>query len=418
MINPKKLAQYYGRILAVLMPFVGVMFVLALVTERYARQQPWSEMRITPELCLALGRDLLPLALALAGAYVLAVRFVQGVYGLPTFSEGREVLNRLLFGQRAFGPWIRASEGELDDKELEKHVLSRVGGPGSLVVYADTAAVLEKAGRFTQVLTSGFPRLAPFEKVYATVDLRPMHQQYPVEAMSKEGIRVTCEADISYQLDNSGLVPNKDRPFPVEDRTVFKAAMATWIREENRPATQQVMDWSGRVILSETEGNLRSILARYTLDQLVGLVPSQTGAYREEIRQELETALQHAVPKLGARLLKVELGDITVQDEIAQQWLQAWRARWTAWSAERQALGQAMRISRVEDAKTRAQAMMIAQVANTFQQMAQRQQALTSRLILSRLVMVFGQTCSEPFSRVHLPPETMNTLKMLQDMIT
>lgn len=177
------------------------------------------------------------------------------------------------------------------------------------------------------------------------------------------------------------------------------------------------MDWGGRIIISETEGNLRTILARYPLDTLIGLSSSQNRDTREEIRQQLESELVAAAPKLGARILKVELGDIRVGDEIAEQWIKAWHARWASWATERQAMGKAKQVEQLEEAKTHAQVMMIKAITGAFKPMAVQDQAVSSRLILARLFMVLGRASSEPLTRVFLPPEAMNTLKLLQDMI-
>src|SRR5690606_13116320 len=98
-----------------------------------------------------------------------------------------------------------------------EHILARVGGPGNLVVYNDSAVLLEKAGRFTRMCGKGFIRLAPFEKPYAFLDLRPKRTVYPVNAMSKEGIPIICEADITYQIDSEGTSATDEDPYPVSE---------------------------------------------------------------------------------------------------------------------------------------------------------------------------------------------------------
>ena len=133
------------------------------------------------------------------------------------------------------------------------------------------------------------------------------------------------------------------------------------------------MDWSGRVIISDTEGSSRSILSQYPLDRLIGLSLDSANP-REEIRQELEKQLRKSVPKLGAKILSVTLGDIKVDHEVTQQWIEAWQTRWERWATERQALGRAAQVEQVESAKTRAQVMMITNITEAFQSLLASEQ--------------------------------------------
>jgi hypothetical protein len=332
---------------------------------------------------------------------------------MKSLAEARSFIYRCLFGLSKFGPWLRIAEGAPGEQD---HVLNQVGGPGHLVVYNDSAVLLERSGQFTRIAKKGFVRLEPFEKTYAIVDLRPKRWVYPVKAMSKEGIPITCEAEIASQIDDEGLQPTDEEPYPAPERKIFQAVVCTWIREANRPTQTRTMDWGGRVIISETEGSLRTILSQYPLDRLIGLAPDSINP-REEIRQELETQLRKGVPKLGAKILSVALGDIKVDHEVTQQWIEAWQARWKSWSAERQALGQAAQVNLVEDAKTRAQVLMITSITDALQQlMTPSEQEITAKVILARLFMVLSRAQADTLTRVYLPQEAVNTLKLLKDL--
>lgn len=415
MFNPQRLAKFLAKFWSVLLPVFGIAFALSLVTEVSVRHADIADLVVYRDFWLSIIRDVAPFMLALIGVYVLAIRFVQGVYGIEDSSEARHTVNRLLFGLSSFGPWLRVAGGIAEGDE--NHTLKRVGGPGHLVVYNDSAILLQKGGEFSRVVGKGFPRLEPFESIYETVDLRPNRWVYSVSAMSKEGIPITCEADISYQIDNEGVSPTEEMPFPVSEQKIFQAATCTWIREADRSADTRTMDWAGRVIISETEGNLRTILSRYPLDQLIGFTSMERDNPREEIRQELEWRLRSAVPKLGAQILSVELGDIKVQDRITQQWIDAWRAEWNRWATERKAIGEAAQAEQLENAKTRAQVMMLTSIAEAFRTLPEEEQAVTSRLILTRLFMVLSRAPTDPLTRINLPKEAIDTIKLLKDSI-
>lgn len=415
MFNPVRVAKFLGRLLSPMVPILGLVIALAIVTELRAAGVAFRDVAGSWRFWLLVGRDLVPAIVAILAVYILAGRFVWRLYGLNTFGESLGFVRHTLFGLPSFGPWQRISNGVVEGEA--DHILNRLGGPGHLVIYNDNAALLERAGQFTKVQGKGFPRLEPFERVYHVVDLRPLRWVYDVSAVSKEGILIFCEADISYQIDTEAREAKEDDPYPASDETIFRAATCTWIREAERPIETRTMDWSGRVIISETEGNLRTILARYTLDQLIGLTDPRDRDCREEIRQELEKKLKANVPKLGAQILGVELGDIRVADDVTHQWIETWRARWERWATESLALGRALQVEQLEEAKTEAQVMMIKAISTAFKPMKDGEQAMSSRLILARLFMVLGRSASDPWTRVFLPPEALNTLKVLQDIV-
>jgi regulator of protease activity HflC (stomatin/prohibitin superfamily) len=414
MIHPGRAARFIARAMSLLLPIVAILFLLALLTELSQRSWRLGEMTRS-QLALVMLRDMVPGLVAVFGVYLLATRFVGAFYRIDDFSAAQGFVAHRLCGLFKFGPWMKVQGGRHDDGGDQ--TLMRAGGPGHLVIYSDSAVLLERNGVFTRVHGKGFVPLEPFERLYDMVDLRPMRRVYEVEAMSREGIPVACDAEISFQIDNQGFPSTEEVPYPVSESRVLQAITCKWIREADRREDTRTMDWAGRVIISETEGNLRTILARHPLDRLIGLASAETQNPRESIRQELEEALRTAVPRLGARVLNVELADIRVRDEVTRQWIDAWKARWERWATEREALGKARQVEQLESAKTRAQVMMITTITDAFRPMMSGGGEVTSKLVLTRLFMVLSRACGDPLARVYLPQEAVNTLNLLRDML-
>ncbi len=412
MLNLKKVFTYYWRIGRWHLLLLAVPLALGIFVElQHLGNEPSQIWRFL----LSLAIDLVP---ALSVMFILeyvADDFVRAVYGLKTMEESQSFLMRRLFGTPSFKPYLIIKEGKIaaDGKDGLIHV----GGPGSLVIYNDSAVVLEKAGKLTKVVKKGFGKLDDLEKVWGAVDLRPHRWVFDVNGMTKEGIPITCQADVTLQIDDGGQSPSEEEPFPATEEAIFKAATRKWMREATRSSDDQEFDWARRAIIGMTEGSLRSILATYLLDQLLGPDELNRSDHRSDIRSRLESDLRKSFPDLGVKLIKVELGDIRVANEVAQRRIEAWRTTWKRWAKEREAEGEAERLQTVEAAKALAQADMIVEITQAFQSLADDKAIIPSQFVLLRMFEVLKRTSYDPQSgMLFLPGEVLRTWQLVQDI--
>ncbi|MBN1888358.1 MAG: SPFH domain-containing protein [Thermoflexales bacterium] len=305
----------------------------------------------------------------------LATSFVQALYNVPSRAEAGKFLNYSISGARfGFGPYLGIKEGKV---AFGHDIAKQVGGPGGLVIYNDSAVVLEQAGKLTRVIRGpGFPdTIQPFEKVWEVVDLRPQRWPFPIEARTYDGIPVTYTAEVTFKVGGT-------------DDDVFKAATDTWIREANRTEPDRLMTWPRRVIISWTEGQGRSLLARYTLDQLVDV------NCREEIRAALEDGLRESGKKAGIEIRNVTLGDIKLDGQVLDQWFEAWRTERESELSKVIREGRLQRKKTVEGAKAEVRRDLLTQVLKKFNALKletdQDQNALSRAMIWS-LIEVLGQ---------------------------
>ena len=192
------------------------------------------------------------------------------------------------------------------------------------------------------------------------------------------------------------------------DEAVFKAATSKWIREADRTEPDRLLTWTKRVVIGDTEGTLRSILARYPLDQIID------PATRREIQAELEESLRRSVPSVGAKITRVALGDIKLEDEVIQQWIEKWQAEGQRRSMELEARGQAARISIEANARLQAQVKMIANTAKAFASMARYGEEIPSRFVILRFIDMIKRTSVAMLGKLYLPHDVMRTLRMLE----
>jgi regulator of protease activity HflC (stomatin/prohibitin superfamily) len=423
MFNLRKMVQAWGRFFGVVLPLLLAVVILSLITELHVHHISLSAFLAAPERARefwpAIVRNVIPSLVVMLIANWLAARFVLSLYRLQKLKQGFDFLWRWRFGQARFAPYLLIEKGEIS-KDKDK-VLTRIGGPGNLVIYHDSAVVLERAGCLTRVEPSDFVPVEAFEKVYKIIDLRPKRKTYEVKAMTREGIRVTCEVDLRYQIKGRrDKEPTERLPYPMLRWEVLKAATCTW-KCEPLPGVieDEELDWEKLVILAHVETILRSVLARYPLDQLIGPAGWEENEPhpRQEIREELERRLRSGVRELGVEILSVNLGNIVVQDEVTEQWIAAWKAKWERQMMQRRAEGEAEYVAQVETAKAQAQAEMILELTQTLRSLVADDGALRGRLGLLRIIAMLRHVSHDPWTHSFLPERTMSALTALQDVI-
>lgn len=411
MFDWPRLRHFLGNLSLIVIPFLSMAFALAVLTETLTQEGELPALFRSLDFWLAVGLDMLPMIVAMVLVLWFAGRFLKTVYCLDGWRQGMAFLLRSRCGLRQFRPSVRIQKGGFDEGGAE--VLQKIGGPGHLVIYHDSAVVLEQGGRLSRVAGVGIVPLERFEKVYNIIDLRPQRGFCTVEAMTRDGIPVSWNVEIQYQIDAGGIAATDEMPYPMSERHVLRAATSKWVRKSGE---SDILDWKGQLVDVEVDRHLRTILSCRRLDQLIGLTEDQDTA-RESIRTELEARLRDAAPRTAARILSVRLGNLRVDDAVTHEWVKAWKANWQNWSAKRLAHAEASYIHQYEIAKAEAQMQMIAQLAEALQkQLASRTISAQAvpQMVLMRLFSVLDRADFAPSSRVFFPTKTMDALEGIQ----
>ncbi len=386
------------------------MLLLCADIEQHALQQQCAVLGCVAQdqLSVRLARNALLLSVTCVIWTILGAMFVRAVYGLKSLGDGVSFMLLRLASGVLSGPEETVKDGKLMATSKERVV--RVGGPARLIIHGNSAVVLEKAGKLTRV-AKGIVDLGDFEKVWDVVDLRPQHWVHSVDAMTKDGIPVRCQADVSFQIDNGEKQPTQDEPYPATEHAIFAAATRKWMREAGRNEDDQTFDWARKAIIGVADGALRSILAQYTLDQVIGPDEADQNHQRSKIEAELRANLT-ALSGFGVKATRVELGDITVGDQVAQQRIKAWQSFWKRWALEREAKGEAKRLQYIEAAKAQAQADMIVAITEAFRSSTEATATIPSQLILLRMSEVLTHASFDSRGgRFFLPAEILQMIK-------
>jgi regulator of protease activity HflC (stomatin/prohibitin superfamily) len=431
------LAEYRGR---------SFLEIMMLMDPRQSIGLLFGLVRLVITLLPMTLLDVLPAFVALAATFLLAARFVHTLYDTQDHREARRFLLRNMLGMTGLGPLMIVREGHI--AVGEGTLYDRVGGRGLLIVYNDSAVVMERGGQLVRVAGPSLGFLKPFERIWEIVDLR--HQRWPftVDAMTKEGIPVSCEADITFKIDDRYIdVEGNERtkppvktttptitdeaiaaeladagitePLPYTDEAVFNAATSTWVRIHQPDHEEQLRRWTGRVMIGEVEGILRNIIARYQLDWLMRPHIEGGPHSREQIRRQLQDSLRKALPvgnKLGARILQVELGQIRVKDEIARQWVEAWQAGWEQKAVEGRAEGEA-KLVELEAAQVQAQAEMVIALAEAIRPTLTCEEELWSYQLATRFIETMRWMSYNPWTRSFWGSDATRSLREMERIL-
>jgi regulator of protease activity HflC (stomatin/prohibitin superfamily) len=395
----KAIFNRIGYVALIFLPFAVFAFLTELLTQPRALLTGWFWLSVL----INMG----PVVIVVGAAWWLAGRFAQRVDEFDDLGQAIKFLMRRRFGKVGFSPFVTLSQGTV---VLDRYDVVPHGGPATLVVHNDTAAVLQKAGQLTRVLGPGFSVLEPFEKIYNIIDLRPKCWELAVNAMTKEGIPITWEVEVQYQINDNGQKPSDQAPYPFVEEEVFQAATTEWRRE--RDGVQDI-DWEGWIVVSQTQGTLRSILARRCLDELIGLTEADQLAIRESIQMELEETIRQVAPEVGAKILEVKLDNLKVDDEVTQQWIENWRTHWHNWSISELAKEEAESIEAFEMAEAESHLLPLNLLTKELQALESGQDIIT--VISMRLISALAQARLE--NEVFVPSEALDTLRKFQELL-
>jgi len=325
--------------------------------------------------------------LAITTKWVLAI---SASFDVPFGQAFRFVAARTFDTSQFY--WI-VENGEIT-VDNSKGKLSKLGGPGVLVVRPGNVVVLERGGRTTQIVDAGTYALKRFEyikkpvEIKGIVDLRPQFAAFDVErVMTMDGIPLTITIGQGWQIEPQSDTDQRPEShfaggeattrilggpeYPVYEATIRKAVFQTTPK-----------GWQRLFPIGPTTV-LRDVVSTLTLDQLFQVQEGQAPAQnRRTVRQIEETVSTSFNPSWAGVVYRgMDIRKIEPPSEVVEKMIERWkapiesqltlqqaltksRARVQEAQAERQAIievseGQAAAIIALEDAKYEARSRMV-----------------------------------------------------------
>lgn len=273
-------------------------------------------------------------------------QFAEHFYDLSAHDAG-QLIEHLLNGPRRelpLHPILRVQEGQVDPDGPA--ALLKAGGPGYLSVAHDSVVVTSQLSRLRRVLGPGFHELAPFERVWDVIDLRPQRRSLHVEFMTLDGIPAYCDAEMRFRvagppLDERLYSREENRlsqPYTFDAEAILKLATSKYVK--SREGSGRIQDWRIGLVNGALDGYMRDELEKYPLDAFFNprywttttaepaapppVKPDALKAVQAVVEEKIiATARERGVVVESLHLAPV----LPDEDAISRQWLEFWQAK-------------------------------------------------------------------------------------------
>ncbi len=325
-----------------------------------------------------------------------AARFVQEIYGLSSPQEGFRFVTAAMFGSPFLS--IRVRKGKVEGGEWELKQMEAIGGPGSVVIAADSVALFQRTRTPSNTATNRGYFLAPFERIDINLSLEDQEgTREEVRTVTRDGIQVRLtDVRFRYRIlhseeDGAVHVRSLQRPYSYADEALRSIAYGTPVNKDGEGA------WQNSVAFMLT-GAIIGFINERPVDYLTA--PKISGqAPRREINERLFTQVQRRLKGAGAQLLWIDVGHIDIiTDEVDQDRVARWAVHWAGDAASRRAYAQATLNAYKELGKAEAQAEMIMGITHALKNvdLSSSSRAQFSTLLLMRATQILEEIKVNP----------------------
>lgn len=201
-------------------------------------------------------------------------------------------------------------------------------GPGIILNDANHAAVLWDSFKH-RVAHPGLNFTRTYEQLFAAVDLRPQLRNATIKAETADGITTSTLVFMPQRIAAGSQSLKIGASYPYDEAALLRAVCENDYVEHHFSRTENLAEENLKRIpwdeLSQMLAPpiLRDLILSRKCDDL-----HQSGAARVEIAQEFVRRLREALADVGIELVGGGLSNITVLEDVAQQRIANWEAKW------------------------------------------------------------------------------------------
>ncbi len=288
--------------------------------------------------------------------------------------------------------------------------------PGFVITDCDHAVAISSGTKFKGVHGPGITFIRFGDQVVQTIDLRPQLRAFPVDVLTKDGIKIKVLAFTPCKIDARGRKPALGEPLPYNKSAAFKAIHAQRTEHEANQTKQRTWYDLPRMIAERT---LQNIISEYNFDDLYG--PYQPGGVplRKIIAGRFYKQVAAELEPLGVRLVGGGISDLQPADpQVYVKRVHSWQAEWTRKITLKQAEGQAEWLRIVEHARAEAQTDLIMSMGRQLEELSTMRTEFRPEKVLEQVVIILDQLTGQSALRGALPEETLRGIMYIREAFT
>ena len=283
-------------------------------------------------------------------------------------------------------------------------------GHGLVLTGPAHAPMIWSGLKFLRIAQPGLSFTDRFETVYQTLDLRPQLRSFPVEAVTRDGIRVRMQMHVAFRLRAEDQAPRLGTAFPFEERSVYDAVWGQPVEEGKKRS------WDEWVTIA-TARLARRMLGRHRVDQLTETL-HPTERPRETIRRDLLQGLRNELVDSGIEIIDAWFENLRPVDEsVIAERTDAWKAEWERRIQITEGEAQAAALMEVEHARIRAQADLISAIGRVVEYQAPIDPDALANLAALRFIEALDDAASHPAVREAVPQDAFETFAHLRRVV-
>ena len=301
-------------------------------------------------------------------------------------------------------------------------------GPGLVYTDCDHVSYVTNGIEVRGVFGPGLSFTGLFDLEPKIIDLRPQLREFPVEALTKDGIPIRVLAFAAFQIHpgHRRLASGKEaelrqpelgQPFPFRHRAVYDAVASEPIeRGRHREQSGERHEWDDTLVPDIARRIVQDIISRYDVDELCAAYDPDRDPHTEIIR-EMERRLRRALQPYGIHLIVGWIGNLTpLESTVMERRLDNWRTEWERRILMLMSQSKAERTRQIERARAAAEAEIVLRLGQVVEASTSGDDISGTALAL-RFIDCLGEMISESSSQWPLPDSVERTLTRLRGEI-
>jgi hypothetical protein len=344
--------------------------------------------------------------------FLFLLYLLQFVLPLPWYLSLKEGLILIVhptfyYVSKLFRGLLPRSAGEVAPEELLADLPPGFEEHRAGIVPSYQALATTRGPKYERSVGPGYVRLKGGETVTQVVDLRRQARGLTVKAMTRDGIPIETDLNVTFQVKMQPSSNVSTLPYPYDPEAIFGVNYLSSYRSENG-----ILDWGERITRAAAD-ILIGELAQYALEDFYQPVQVSFSP-RKRIVNRMEQKLSSEFESKGVTILGASAGQLTVPDEVVGQLISNWQTEWQRKIDEIEAATETTAMQRRKLAEARAETEIIATITESIQAMQSSGAGQLADTVTIRMLEAMREAAEDEQVKAMVPSQALDTMRQLQ----